>query len=79
MNEEGFAEVGTSEEEAAERLMESEGGHRSRSVMLNVLMQAPRVTEVTVEIPDEFGTTVTVEPATGDDDIDPAVGRQATD
>jgi len=78
MNEDGFAEVGTTEEEAAERLMESQGGHRCRSVMLSVLMLPPQVTEVSVTVPDEIGSTVTVEPA-ADDDIDHAVGRRQTD
>jgi len=80
MNEDGFFETGTSEEEAAERLMESEGGHRCRSVMLSVLMRPPQVTEAAVEIPDEAGTTVTVEPATGDDDTgEHAVDPRQTD
>jgi hypothetical protein len=78
MSEDGSYEVGTTEEEAAERLMESQGGHRCRSVMLSVLMLPPQVTEVSVTVPDEIGSTVTVEPA-ADDEIDHAVGRQQTD
>jgi hypothetical protein len=67
MNEDGFFEVGCSEEEAAERMMESHGGRRCRTVMLNVLMLPPQVTKVAVEVPDEDGQTVK---ADVDDDTD---------
>jgi hypothetical protein len=77
MNEDGFAEVGTTEEEAAERLMESQGGRRCRSVMLSVLMLPPQVTEAAVTVPDEAGHTVDVR--ADDDDGEHAVDPRATD
>jgi len=78
VNEDGFYEVGTDQEEAATRLMETQGGYQCRTVKLTVSVTPPMATETTAEIPDDAGHTVTVEPA-ADDDIDPAVGRQATD
>jgi len=70
MNEDGFFEVGCSEEEAAERMMESEGGRRCRTVMLTVLMLPPQVTEVSVVVPDEHGQEVAV---ASDDETDMTV------
>jgi hypothetical protein len=81
MNEDGFFEVGRSEEDAAERMMETEGGRRCRTVMLEVRMLPPQVVTVTVEVPDESGHEVDVKvddesdltvkmPDTGDHAVD---------
>jgi hypothetical protein len=64
MNEEGEFEVGTSEEEAGERLVDTYGGCMSRIVKLPLLMTPPRTMEAPgVDIADDAGTTVAVEDA----------------
>jgi hypothetical protein len=64
MNEEGEYEVGTTEEEAGERLMDNHGGYMSRIVRLPVRMTPPKAMEApAVDIPDEAGTTIAFEDA----------------
>ncbi len=61
MNEEGEFEVGTTEEEASQRLVENTSGYRCRIVKINAKMAPPALVEADVDIPDEAGTTVTFE------------------
>ena len=61
MNEEGEFEVGTTEEEASQRLVENTSGYSCRIVKINAKMAPPALTEAEVDIPDDAGTTVTIE------------------
>ena len=64
MNEEGEYEVGTSEEEAGERLVDCHGGYMSRIVRLPVRMAPPKAMEAPAfDIPDETGMTIAIEDA----------------
>jgi hypothetical protein len=61
MNEEGEFEVGTTEEEASQRLVENTSGYCCRIVQINAKIAPPTLIEADVDIPDEAGTTVTFE------------------
>jgi hypothetical protein len=78
VNEDGFYEVGTDQEEAATRLMETQGGYQCRTVKLTVSVTPPVAAGATAEIPDDAGSTVTVE-VSDDDTGDHAVDPRATD
>jgi len=63
-NEKGENEVGTTKEEAGERLADCHGGYMSRIVKLPVRMTPPKAMEApAVDIPDEAGTTIAIEDA----------------
>ena len=61
MNEGGDYEVGTTSEEASERLMDQARGEMCRIVKLTVRMAPPEIAEAEVEVPDEAGETQEVE------------------
>jgi hypothetical protein len=61
MNEEGEFEVGTTEEEASQRLVENTSGYSCRLVKINAEMTPPAPIEADVDISDEAGTTIAIE------------------
>jgi len=63
VNEEGNYEVGTEEEEAAARLMETHGGYHCRIVKLVVFLNPPAPYETLIEVPNEIGHVVEVKTA----------------
>lgn len=58
MNEDGDWIVTSDESEALTKLTEDEGGYQCRIVKITVKMTPPAMTEATVDVPDEAGTTV---------------------
>jgi len=79
VNEDGAFAVGVDEEEAASNLIDNHGANRVRTVCLTVSMTVPQVTDVAVEVPDEAGTTVSVETPADDDSTDRVVDPRQTD
>lgn len=62
VNEDGDYEVGIAEDEATERLTENIGGYCCKLVKLTVMVTAPKVENVDVDVPDAAGkTTVTAD------------------
>jgi hypothetical protein len=57
MNEDGDWIVTAEIDEAIQLLADHAGGYHARVVKVTVKMSAPVMTEATVEIPDEAGTT----------------------
>ena len=61
VNEDGDCEADTDEGTAHERLIENYGGYNTRMIKLTLKVPLPKVTEATIEVPEEGGTaTVTV-------------------
>ena len=61
MNEDGGWVVVTDESEALSTLGEDEGGYLGRVVKVTVKMAPPKMTEASVDVPDEAGTTEQIE------------------
>jgi hypothetical protein len=58
MNEDGDWIVETDESDALSKLAEDAGGYHARVVKLTVKMTPPKMTEATVDVPDEAGQAV---------------------
>lgn len=60
MNEDGGWVVTHEESEALSDLGENVGGYCARVVKLTVAMTPPKMTEATIDVPDEIGGTVEI-------------------
>ena len=61
VNEDGGYSIGMSDDEAITNLTENEGGCMSRLVKITASIAPPKVTEATIDVPDEAGKTEAVE------------------
>jgi hypothetical protein len=58
----GEYEIGKTAEDAATNLLDNHGAFAMRTVCLNLTMAAPEVQSIDGAIPDDAGTTVSIEP-----------------